>query len=72
MLKSIAHSHCETCGDLTTFPHDHQNDLTGLDDGPWIFPPRNKPTRKTATELRAIRKKAWATRRTKYGSCGHR
>jgi hypothetical protein len=47
---------------------------TGLDDGPYLpgyGPPRKKPAPKTAEELRAIRAKAWATRRAKLGAISH-
>lgn len=44
---------------------DHKPDGSGLDDGPWLprCEPRKKPTPKTTEEWKAIRAKAWATRR---------
>lgn len=40
---------------------------TGLDDGPYLpgKAPRKKPEKKTPEELRAIRLKAWETRRSR-------
>lgn len=48
---------------------DRKPDLTGLDDGPYLpgRAPRKKTTPKTPEELRAIRAKAWTTRRIKKG-----
>ncbi len=43
----------------------------GLDCGVLLEPPRKKPAPKTAEEVRAIRAKAWATRRQKYGPRGN-
>ena len=39
---------------------------TGLDDGPYLpgCAPRKQPKKKTPQELREIRLKAWATRRS--------
>lgn len=70
---------CPTCGGLLRMPrleagsivfadvsrHDHKPDLSGLDDGPYLpgRAPRKKAALKSAGELRAIRAKAWATRR---------
>ena len=31
---------CDICGGLLTWQHDHRDDLSGLDDGPPINPPR--------------------------------
>lgn len=47
--------------------------MGGLDDGPWLpgCAPRRRPKRKRPSELKAIREKAWATRRAKYGPRGH-
>lgn len=44
---------------------DNRPDNTGLDDGPYLpgRAPRKKPARKSPEEYRAIRAKAWATRR---------
>lgn len=64
---------CPTCGCGATFVHDHQLDNSGLDDGP-LLPgrgPRKKPAPKSAEEMAAIRAKAWATRRARYGRFGH-
>lgn len=46
---------------------DHRPDNRGLDDGPYLpgKAPRKKPPTKTPHELRAIRAKAWETRRAK-------
>ena len=63
---------CVLCGGDLTWRHDHRPDNTGLDDGPPISAPRKKPAPKSATELRDIRKRAWATRRERYGQWGHR
>jgi hypothetical protein len=56
------------------FPHNHKPDLSGLDDGPYLpgHEPRKKPAPKSAEETSAIRARAWATRRAKYGRYGHR
>jgi hypothetical protein len=50
---------------------DHKPDNSGIDDGPLRFPPRKKAAPKQPQELAAIRARAWATRRLKYGACGH-
>lgn len=63
---------CAICGGLLTWKHDHRADNSGLDDGPPLNPPRKKPAAKSAEETRAIRMRAWATRRQKYGKHGHR
>lgn len=49
------------------FPHDHRPDLSGLDDGPHLpgHAPRKKPAPKPPEEIRAIRLRAWATRRAR-------
>lgn len=41
---------------------------TGLDDGPYLpgQAPRKRPESKTPEELKAIRAKAWATRRARH------
>lgn len=53
---------------------DHKPDLSGLDDGPYLpgHGPREKPAPKSDEEMAEIRAKAWATRRAKWGSGGHR
>jgi hypothetical protein len=64
----------EVCGGaLTSRAHDHRSDNTGLDDGPPLRDARMRryPT-KSPDEYRAIREKAWQTRRQKYGTQGHR
>lgn len=55
-----------------TWPCIHGTDCpgTGLDCGP--DQSRKKPAPKSADELKDIRARAWATRRAKYGECGHR
>ena len=65
---------CPVCGKDTPVLHDHRPDLSGLDDGPYLpsRAPRKKPAPKSPKETRAIRSKAWATRRAKYGKDGHR
>jgi hypothetical protein len=63
---------CPTCGGALTWQHDHREDNTGLDDGPPLHPPRRKAQPKGADETREIRRRAWATRREKYGQYGHR
>lgn len=62
---------CLICGAPLTWEHDHRGDNTGLDDGPPLHPPRKRPDPKTGEEYRAIRDRAWATRRQKYGQRGH-
>lgn len=56
---------CLLCGGLLSWEHDHRPDNTGLDDGPYLpgRAPRKKPAPKTAEEMRAIRARAWETRR---------
>lgn len=49
--------------------HGSDCDGRGLDCGPDFS--RKKPAPKTAAEMADIRARAWATRRTKYGPCGH-
>lgn len=63
---------CPFCGGALTWVHDHRPDNTGLDDGPPLQWPRKKPPPKSIAEIHAIRVKAWATRRQKYGQQGHR
>lgn len=53
--------------------HGPDCDGAGLDCGPDFarqYTKRAAP--KPAAELSEIRKQAWATRRAKYGECGHR
>lgn len=52
--------------------HDHQPDQSGLDDGPWL--PGQQPRKKHAIDpasFSAARRRAWETRRAKYGPGGH-
>lgn len=65
---------CLACGGLLAFQHDHQPDQSGLDDGPYLpwGAPRKKPEPKAPEVAAAIRKRAWATRRERYGKYGHR
>jgi hypothetical protein len=65
---------CVTCGQPLAWEHDHRPGGMGLDDGPWLpgRAPRKKPDAKPADEVREIRLLAWATRRKRYGSHGHR
>ena len=65
---------CPVCSQPMTWDHDHKSDLSGLDDGPYLpgHEPRKKSAPKPAEEVRAIRARAWATRREKYGQFGHR
>lgn len=65
---------CEKCGGVLAHPHDHQDDETGLDDGPWLpgRAPRKKADPKPADEISDTRSRAWETRRAKYGERGHR
>jgi hypothetical protein len=53
--------------------HDHREDQTGLDDGPYLpgRAPRKKRTADPAV-VSAERKRAWKTRRANYGPRGHR
>ena len=62
---------CGICGGSGPF-HDHRPDGSGLDDGPPLRAERKKASAKPAAELRAIRARAWTTRREKYGPRGHR
>jgi hypothetical protein len=66
--------HCSICGGADTWRHDHAPDQSGLDDGPWLLgrAPRKKAAPKPADEVSDTRKRAWATRRAKYGKHGHR
>lgn len=64
---------CNVCYCPMTFEHDHNPDLSGLDDGPKI----GRVYRKTAApkpsdEISQIRIQAWQTRRARYGQHGHR
>lgn len=63
---------CPICIMEETFPHDHKADLTGLDDGPPIKEARKKAAQKPPEVTAQIRATAWATRRAKYGTAGHR
>lgn len=65
--------YCEVCCGILAFDHDHRPDETGLDDGPWLpgRAPRKNPIQKSPEELTEIRRRAWATRRAKYGGIGH-
>jgi hypothetical protein len=62
---------CAVCGQDQTFSHDHHLDNTGLDDGPDLHPQRKRAPPKPPSVVSAIRVRAWATRRAKYGDCGH-
>jgi hypothetical protein len=87
--------YCPICNGTLTWEHDHQPDMSGLDDGPYLPPeprkrrssrgptrsinrarsgqaPRQKMVPKSAEEVRAIRLRAWETRRNRYGPYGHR
>lgn len=65
---------CDVCGMDQSWLHDHKPNNSGLDDGPYLpgCAPRKKPKPKPADEVSATRKRAWATRRAKYGKHGHR
>jgi hypothetical protein len=65
---------CTICGGPLDWEHDHKPDNSGLDDGPYLpgHAPRKAMEPKPPEESRAIRQQAWATRREKYGSHGHR
>lgn len=64
---------CPICGSAAEFEHDHKPDNSGLDDGPYLpgRAPRKAMEPKEPAETHAIREKAWATRREKYGPRGH-
>jgi hypothetical protein len=63
---------CLQCGAWDDVAHQHLSDQTGLDDGvPIKGRFRKKMTPKPAEVMAEIRKRAWATRRAKYGSHGH-
>lgn len=66
--------YCSVCGQVLGWQHDHKPDQSGIDDGPWLpgRAPRKRPAPKPADEVSATRKRAWATRRAKYGQSGHR
>ena len=65
--------YCTICGGAHWFECDHRDDLSGLDDGvPIPGRTRKRPEPKPADEIAAIRAKAWATRRQRYGSAGHK
>jgi hypothetical protein len=70
----MRYERCPICGGELSWQHDHQTDLSGLDDGPYLpgHAPRKKPDAKPPAEITEIRKRAWATRRQKYGKYGHR
>lgn len=65
---------CELCQSEATFAHDHKPDNSGLDDGPplpWRGP--RKKAEPVPAEIAADRRKrAWETRRAKWGQYGHR
>lgn len=65
---------CAVCGVVLAHEHDHKPDQSGLHDGPWLpgHAPRKRPDPKPPEEVRAIRLRAWKTRREKLGPCGHR
>lgn len=63
---------CELCQSEATFAHDHKPDNSGLDDGPDINPPRKKADPVPAEIAADRRKRAWETRRAKWGQHGHR
>lgn len=63
---------CPTCGGFLSWRHDHKLDNSGLDDGPWL--PGHAPRKKHDIDPVAFsvaRKRAWETRRAKYGPMGH-
>ena len=64
---------CCICGQPSAWQHDHRPNGTGLDDGPWLpgKAPRKKPEAKTAAVVSDMRRRAWETRRRKYGERGH-
>lgn len=66
--------YCNICGQPLSWKHDHQPDMSGLDDGPPLprHAPRKKAALKPPEEMKEIRARAWATRRQKYGQHGHR
>lgn len=63
---------CTLCGGMLTWEHDHKPDESGLDDGVLLPGVRRKAAPKPPIVLAAIRARAWATRRVKYGVRGHR
>ncbi len=65
---------CPVCFMAEAWKHDHKQDKTGLDDGPYLdgMRPRKKMEPKPASIVSEIRKRAWDTRRQKYGVAGHR
>ena len=67
-------TYCEKCGGLLAWEHDHKDDESGIDDGPWLpgRAPRKQADPKPVKEVREIRLRAWETRRKKYGKYGHR
>ena len=63
---------CPVCNQVLAWPHDHQPDNSGLDDGPPLHTIRKKPDPKPPHVVREIRLRAWATRRATLGEKGHR
>ena len=66
------HHLCEVCQGPLNFQHDHKPDWSGLDDGPFLRPPRKKLDPVAPEVERDRRIRAWETRRLKYGRYGHR
>lgn len=64
---------CDVCTMPLSWEHDHKPDQSGLDDGPPLGRQYVKRApAKSPEEMKAIRAKAWATRRANYGPCGNR
>ncbi len=65
---------CRACGGALRgdIVHDHREDMTGLDDGPYLpgRAPRKKPAQKSPEEMRLIRARAWATRKREATHAG--
>jgi len=59
----------QNAGNAWPCHHGAECDRRGLDCGP--DQSRKKAAPKPAAEMADIRARAWATRRAKYGQCGH-
>ncbi len=69
MPTNVTPDRCNICGGLLSWGHDHRDDFTGLDDGPYR---ESRTKKRQPSEIADIRRRAWETRRTKYGPRGHK
>lgn len=65
---------CEICGAALSWLHDHKDDFSGIDDGPYREKKIDLRLAKNSDPdaVSKARKSAWITRRTRYGEAGHR